>query len=213
MRLIASSSLAVSVAGIGLAALVAGCASSGSPASSPPATATSSAKSGGAAASGVAAGGQPGASSSVRPGGGLAILPCPTSGLKVAKGTTGDAAGSMYLQIDFTNTSGRTCLLNGYPGVSLTSSTTPGSQVGPAATKATTKPEKVITLAPGAVASATLQVVDVLNYSSSTCDPVTGNYLQVYPPGQTSAAYVPFHGQTCAKPVFALGITTVVAGA
>jgi hypothetical protein len=144
--------------------------------------------------------------------GGLAIVGCPTSGLKVTEGTTGAAAGSTYLQIDFTNVSGRTCLLYGYPGVALTTSATTGTQVGPAATRSTVDPRTVVTLAAGAAATARLQLVEVLNYPSTTCDPVSGDYLQVYPPGQTVPVYLPYKGQTCAKPVFALGISTVMAG-
>lgn len=139
-------------------------------------------------------------------------MACPTSGLKVTQGTTGAAAGSTYLQIDFTNVSGRTCLLYGYPGVALTTSTTTGSQVGAAATKSTVDPKTVVTLAADATATARVQLVDVLNYPATTCDPVSGNYLQVYPPGQTMPVYLPFKGQTCAKSaVFALGISAVAA--
>jgi hypothetical protein len=69
----------------------------------------------------------------------------------------------------------------------------------------------VVTLAAGAEASARLQLVDVLNYATATCDPVSGNYLQVYPPGQTVPVYLAFKGQTCAKAVFALGVSTVAA--
>jgi Domain of unknown function (DUF4232) len=233
MRLTAANSLAASITGIGMATLIVGCTSSGSPASSQAPT-TSSTKSGSAVstggpaqapsagqtgASGVRAGGgaastgggpSPGAPS-VTPGG-LAIVPCPTSGLKVTQGTTGAAAGSTYLQIDFTNISGRTCLLYGYPGVALTTSTTPASEVGTGASRSTADQKTVVTLAAGATASARLQVVDVLNYPTATCDPVSGNYLQVYPPGQSVAAYLPYQGQTCAKRVFALGITAVAAG-
>lgn len=143
----------------------------------------------------------------------MAILPCLTSGLKVATGTAGAAAGSLYQQIDFTNTSGRTCTLYGYPGVALTTSTTPGSQVGAAATRSAAKPKAVITLAAGATASATLQITQVLNYPTSSCGPVSSRYLQVYPPGQTAAVYLPYQGKGCTKPVFVLGITTVVSGA
>jgi len=233
MRLTAASSLAASITGIGMATLIVGCTPSGSPASSQ-ASAPSSTKSGSAVSTGAPGGtpsigqtGAPGGQSgdggsshasgpspgapSVTPGG-LAIVPCPTAGLKVAEGTEGAAAGSTYLQIDFTNTSGRSCLLYGYPGVSLTTGTTPATQVGTGASRSTVDQKVVITLAAGATASARLQLVDVQNYPSATCDPVSGNYLQVYPPGQTVAAYLPFKGQTCAKPVFALGITAVAAG-
>jgi hypothetical protein len=121
--------------------------------------------------------------------------------------------GSMYLRIDFTNTSGRTCLLYGYPGVALTTSMSTRSQVGDAAERSTSIAKMVVTLATGATASAQVQMVNVLNYPAARCAPVSGNYLQVYPPGQTVAVYLPFKGQTCSKPVFALGVQPVRAGA
>lgn len=234
MKLTATYSVAASIAGIGMAALLVGCTSAGSTAGSS-APATSSATSGGAVASVSPAGGSsggatptggatpsgsgPGGSAtspaSQAPGGngGLAILPCPTSGLKVAAGTAGAAAGSLYQQIDFTNTSGRTCTLYGYPGVAQTTDMTPGSQVGAAATKSTAKPKMVITLAAGKTASATLQITQVVNYPTANCGPEGSRYLQVYPPGQTAAVYLPYQSKGCTKPVFVLGITAIVAGA
>jgi hypothetical protein len=233
MKSTATNSLAA--LGIGIAALLVGCTSSGSPASSQ-APATSSASSGGTVASATPGGGTgstsgagsgpsgtaaagSGPSTNVPNGavpsgnpGGLAILACPTSGLKLAEGTTGAAAGSVYMQLEFTNTSGRTCTLFGYPGVALTTSTASGSQVGAAATRSTGKPKLVITLTPGETASATLQIAQVANYPSSSCQPVSARYLQVYPPGQTSAVYLPYTGQGCMKAVFVLGIQPVQAG-
>jgi hypothetical protein len=238
MRLTATNSLAASLAGLGLAGLLAGCASSGSTApAGAQAPATSSAAAGGQpstvtpSAGPTSAGGTspgssttPGASS---PGstvpratpagqggsGGLAVLPCPTSGLKVARGTAGAAAGSVYVEIDFTNTSGRTCTLDGYPGVALTASESAGSQVGAAASRASTKPAVVVTLTAGATASATLQVTEAANYPAASCEPKAARYLQVYPPGQKDPVYVPYTSQGCVKPVFVLGVTTVAAGA
>ena len=128
-------------------------------------------------------------------------------------GAAGAAAGSVYQQIDFTNTSGRTCTLYGYPGVALTSSASPGSQIGAAATRSGSKPKAVITLADGATASATLQVAHALNYPTASCGPVDAHYLQVFPPGQTAAVYLPYQAKGCTKPVFILGVTTIVAGA
>ncbi|HUN34543.1 MAG TPA: DUF4232 domain-containing protein [Trebonia sp.] len=215
-----------------MATLIVGCTSSGSSASSQAPT-TSTTQSGAAVSTGAPtqppSGGPTGTSSgaagnsgtsppatpspgapSVNPGG-VAIVPCPTSGLKVTEGTIGAAGGSTYMQIKFTNVSGRTCLLYGYPGVALTTGTSAASQVGPGATRSTLATRTVVTLASGATASATLQLVEVVNYPSSACQPASGNYLQVYPPGQTVPVYLPFKGKTCLKPVFALGISAVKA--
>jgi hypothetical protein len=55
----------------------------------------------------------------------------------------------------------------------------------------------LVTLAPGGIAHATLQVVDSLNYSASACHPVTAHWLRVFPPGQFSAVNISFTATTC----------------
>ncbi|HLY66534.1 MAG TPA: DUF4232 domain-containing protein, partial [Chloroflexota bacterium] len=124
------------------------------------------------------------------------------------------AAGTLYYPLEFTNTSRRTCTLDGYPRVALTTRMAPSSQVGFAARRDAEKPALVITLAPAATASATIWMEDTSFYTGSSismCDPVSVSYLQVYPPGQTSAAYLPYTGQGCSKGVH-LGAMTVQAG-
>jgi serine/threonine-protein kinase len=210
------------------AAASSGTASAGPPASiGAPSRAVASASPAGTQASATPGGtvpsGTPAASGSGGAGGQAAIGPCPTSGLKLAVdwGAGQAAAERFYVPLEFTNTSGQACTLDGYPGVALTTSTTPGSQVGAGATRLTgislgaNNPPAVVTLDPGATASATLQLVNVGVYSSGSCGPVPVSYLEVYPPGQTSAAYVPYTGyigQACSKPVYQLGISTVEAG-
>ena len=68
---------------------------------------------------------------------------------------------------------------------------------------------------PGVTVSATLQIVNVAVYPSSSCGPVSVNYIQVYPPGQTSPSYVPYTSYTheaCSKPIYQLGVSTVAPG-
>jgi hypothetical protein len=127
-------------------------------------------------------------------------------------GDQGAAMGSIYMQVIFTNTSAAACTLHGYPGVALTTAKTPASQVGLAATRNGGQPTKVVTLAPGASASATLRLAKVVDYPAASCGPVSGNFLQVYPPGQKTAVYFPYQGRTCTKPVFAMGIGAVHPG-
>ena len=137
-------------------------------------------------------------------------MPCPTSGLRVTAGAAGAAAGSMYLKIDFTNTSGRTCTLDGYPGVALTTSTRPGTQVGAAATRSDSKPKAVISLAPGETADATLQITQVLNYPAAACEPRQQPVPAGLPaPARRRRSTCPIRARGCTKPVFVLGITTV----
>ena len=92
--------------------------------------------------------------------------------------------------IVFTNTSGATCTLYGYPGVSLVSAP-PYTQIGLAAQRSSTTPVKLVTLAPGATANAVLQVVDALNFGTATCSPTKAAFLRIYPPNQTVPSTCP----------------------
>ncbi len=219
--------MAATIVGIGVAALMAACASAGGSAgpavaagattgapqaaSAVPASPVSSASPSSASPDNASPGAPANPAASGQPAGSAQPL-CRTADLKVTKGLTGAAAGSVYMQIDFTNTSGAACTLYGYPGVALTRSTTTTSQVGLAATRSTGQPYRLVTLAPKASASATLHLVQVVNYPAARCGPVSGSFLQVYPPGQKTAVYLSYQGQTCTKPVFAMGIGAVQPG-
>jgi hypothetical protein len=122
---------------------------------------------------------------------------CATSALKASLGRGGAAAGSTFYPIVFTNTSGATCSLYGYPGVSFV--TASGAQVGVAATEEPVFPRRLVSLAAGASAYAELQVAVAQNYPASLCSPVTVHRLKVYPPGQTSALYVSLTTTGCKK--------------
>jgi hypothetical protein len=123
---------------------------------------------------------------------------CPSSGLKVkvAVSQAGGAAGSAYYPIDFTNVSGGTCTLYGYPGVSF-SSGPGGSQIGNAANRNPAGAPVMVTLAAGAVAHATVQIAQAANYPQAACKPVTAHWLKIYPPNQFKPLFVPFTTQAC----------------
>jgi Protein of unknown function (DUF4232) len=132
---------------------------------------------------------------------------CTTAGLVVWLDTEGSvAAGTAYYKLEFTNLSGSTCTLFGYPGVSGVSVT--GTQIGPAATRNGATPATV-TLVNGATATATLGIVDVGVYPKSKCGPVTAAGLRVYPPNQTQSKVVPFPFGACAKNATYLNIAPV----
>ena len=115
------------------------------------------------------------------------------------------------MTIVFTNTSGTTCTLYGYPGVSLVSAP-PYTQIGLAAQRGTTTPVKLITLATGATASAVVQIVDALNFPPATCGPTKAAFLRIYPPNQTAPVYLANTSEACAQPVQTLSVTAVQAG-
>jgi len=186
-------------------AVVAGCGSSSSP--STPATSASSSS---PAQSVSTSPPVPPPSTSVSPA--VVSAPaCPNGSLKVAQGLAQGYAGGTYEVIDFTNTSSSTCTLYGYPGVSLVSGP-PYAQIGLAAKRDTSSPVNLITLAPGDTANALLQIVDALNFPTATCSPAAATDLQVYPPGQTVAVYLPNQSEACAEPVQTTFIGPVLAG-
>jgi hypothetical protein len=123
---------------------------------------------------------------------------CATSGLAVKLGAGNGAAGSTFIPIVFTNTTGSTCSMFGYPGVSFVTGQG-GSQIGSAAMRDSTQPARTIVLAAGGVAHATLRVVQALNFPSAACKPVTANTLKIFPPGQTEPLYISFTAMTCAS--------------
>lgn len=137
--------------------------------------------------------------------------PCPTRSLLVKLGAGQGTAGSVFTTIDFTNISNVTCTLYGYPGVSLQTAK-PVHQIGKPAKENPATPRKLVTLQPQTTANALLQIVDAGNYPASTCGPVTAHYLQVYPPNQTTPAYIKFKTQACSKPVRLMIVSVVKPG-
>jgi Protein of unknown function (DUF4232) len=127
---------------------------------------------------------------------------CPTSALraKVSKTRGGAAAGTSYVALEFTNTSGHSCDLFGFPGVSFRTGN-PGSLIGAAASRQTTFGPEPVSLASGATAHAWLGLVDTGNFSPSACGPVTAHWLKIYPPDQFTALYTRFTAQVCSKHV------------
>jgi hypothetical protein len=142
------------------------------------------------------------------PGG---TAPCPTRSLGLKLGLSQGAAGSVYQVLDFTNISNVTCTLYGYPGVALAGGQ-PVTQVGLAAREDPTTPRKLVTLAPGQVANALLRIVDALNFPASRCGPVKTQWLQVYPPNQTTPIYLAYKTTGCSKPVRTMTVSVVQHG-
>jgi Protein of unknown function (DUF4232) len=146
------------------------------------------------------------------------VAGCAPSALKAKVDTaqSGAAAGSVYVPVNFTNISSSSCTMFGYPGVSAVS-TPSGAQLGRAATRNTAAAATLVTLVPGGVAHATIQVADAGNYSPSQCSPVTAHYLRIYPPNQFSAIYARYNVQVCSarlphKLGSQLGVYVVQAG-
>jgi len=129
---------------------------------------------------------------------GAAATPaCATSGLDVWIDTQGNGAlGTIYYTLEFTNLSGSTCTLFGYPGVSGTN--LGGTQLGSPAVREIVTPHTV-TLANGATAFAQVGIVQPGLFPPSKCGPVTAAGLRVFPPNQTKSERVPFPFTACSK--------------
>ena len=128
--------------------------------------------------------------------------PCSTAQLSVTLGRGNGTAGSVYVPLQSRNRGSSACTLYGYPGVSYVTGAG-GNQVGRAAQRmgpvGTKSVEAVVTLAPGSVAQATLRAIDVGNFPASTCSAIPVGGLRVYPPGQTTAAFVPDVTRGCTQ--------------
>ena len=198
---------ALTAAALICTAAVAGCASSGSsqPAASGSTPAASSSAPAATSSSNTPAVVAPSSSAPGTPA-------CATSALQVKLGSSDGYAGGVYVAINFTNTSGSTCTLFGYPGVSLVTGP-PYKQIGLAAKRSTSTSKKLVTLAAGATANAQLQIVDALNFPSSTCSPAKATDVKVFPPDQFTAVYLPDTSYGCGKSVQTLFIAPIRPGA
>jgi len=93
-----------------------------------------------------------------------------------------NGAGTLALSLVLTNSGKRTCILGGFPGVSLVNDN--GNQIGKPADRATNYTEKTLTLKPGDSSTTTLTYTAEGNYDPGTCtDGATK--LRVYPPNDT----------------------------
>jgi hypothetical protein len=136
-----------------------------------------------------------------------AVARCTTSELVVWLNTRGNgAAGSIYYDLEFTNLSGHSCSVDGFPGLSGVNLA--GKRLGSAAARDSSPSPKLITLASATsamglsasssanTATAVLQLTDVANLTSG-CAHATAAGLRVYPPDQTASKVVPFPFVAC----------------
>jgi hypothetical protein len=186
-----------------LAALVTACGTSGSPAAAPTVTKTVTVP---ATPAPTTAPAPSSPATSPAPG------PCPTSGLHAHLGLTQGAAGSAFTVIDFTNVSGSTCNLYGYPGISFVTSDGGGRIVGAPAARNSPPAARLVMLAPGETGNALLRITDAGVYPPSRCKAVSVHWLQIYPPNQTAALFLAFNTTTCSKSVVTLHVDVVVPG-
>jgi hypothetical protein len=137
---------------------------------------------------------------------------CKVADLNVRLGGGDAAAGTSYRALVFTNKGGRTCTMQGFPGVSFVAGDD-GHQVGPAAYRTGDK-GAVVTLKPGESAFADVGFVQVANYDPAACKPTEVRGLRIYPPHDYDSMFLPNPGTGCAgtPPGNQLTIATVQPG-
>jgi hypothetical protein len=171
--------------------LAAGCSSSSSPAAAPPSSAAASSS---AASAAAGSGGASTAASSGATAVQAGVAVCTSADLKVSLGGGAGAGMSQnHTGLQLRNTGSTACTLYGYPGVSWVAGAD-GHQVGAAAERQSDNSgsaERTVTLAPGALASAPLDIVDAAVIPTSECKPVPVRGLRVYPPGEKAALFLP----------------------
>jgi hypothetical protein len=117
----------------------------------------------------------------------------------VADGQGNGAAGTIYYPLEFTNVSGHTCSLFGFPGVSAISRG--GHQLGSPArweSGGSFGTPRTVIVRPGATAHAILAYHDVVVSTTAGCDPVNTTFqLRVYPPDQRGATFAFFGLEAC----------------
>jgi hypothetical protein len=124
----------------------------------------------------------------------------------VADGQGNGAAGTIYYPLEFTNLSGHTCSMHGFPGVSAISRS--GRQLGSPANWESGGgfgTPRTVNVAPGASVHAVLAYHDVAVSTESGCDPVNTTFeLRVYPPDERGAAFAFFDLEACshAGPIY-----------
>ncbi|KAA5832098.1 DUF4232 domain-containing protein [Saccharopolyspora hirsuta] len=140
---------------------------------------------------------------------------CKAADLKLSFGESDGAAGSTYQPLIFTNSSDRSCVLQGFPGVSYVGGED-GHQIGEAAFREGKKGEE-INLEPGGKASAMIKYTTVENYDSGECRMEPAKGLRIYPPQETASMFIPFEHERngCAGngiPGHQLTVQTIQAG-
>ena len=157
------------------------------------------------------AGGQAGSSAGggAGAGSGKAAAACAPSSLRVTvdAAAAGSAAGSTFYPIDFTNGSGASCRLDGYPDAWF--ATSAGHRIGSAASRDRAVIARPVALRPGATAHAWLQVTAAANYPAKACRPVTAHWLRIRVPGSAAVRAIRHAFPACAAAMHGRGILTV----
>jgi hypothetical protein len=116
---------------------------------------------------------------------------CHVADLYLSLGPQTGGAGSVFLPINFTNTTTHTCALRGFPGVSVLD--IHHHQIGGAAAWAPF-PVHTVFLKPAETAVATIRTNSQAVVPSCR---QTSTYVRVFPPASAQRVLIPFHLKVC----------------
>jgi hypothetical protein len=106
------------------------------------------------------------------------------------------ANADTYYTLEFTNVSGQTCSLYGYPQVLAFAG---GHQIGSPATSDRSVRPRTVTLAPDGTAHAVLRYTATASLQAQSCQQVTVPELRVYPPESKQSVTVPLRLPACSR--------------
>jgi len=146
-----------------------------------------------------AASGAPGPTGSMTPSPTLAVTgtapdKCAPADLQLSVGPGGGAAGSIIYEVTLKNTSAKTCVLAGYPGVSLVDAS--GHQLA-AADRNPGQAIGTVTLSSGHSTQAPMRMPNADNFGSPNPCSAASAKLRVYPPDATEFLEVAFSQRGC----------------
>ena len=125
------------------------------------------------------------------------LLPCTAAdlGVWVEADQMRGAMGTLYMPLEFTNLSGHTCTLQGFPRVSANGRGE--SLLGSPAAPDRTGRARAVRLAPGGTGHAMLEYSDVTAGNCPAAGRAAAFELRVYPPGQHQADHALWDFGTC----------------
>jgi Domain of unknown function (DUF4232) len=135
---------------------------------------------------------------------------CPD--LQVKLGLAQGTSNTTYQVIDFVNHGSVACIMSGYPGVNLAGGT-PAAPIGLPAAHTEFPAARLVTLQPGEVGNALLQITDAHTYAAAKCGPVQAQYLIVYRPNKAAPVKLAYGTTACSQPVRMLQISAISLGA
>jgi hypothetical protein len=134
---------------------------------------------------------------------------CPD--LQVKLGLAQGTSNTTYQVIDFVNHGSVACIMSGYPGVNLAGGT-PAAPIGLPAAHTEFPAARLVTLQPGGVGNALLQITDAHTYATAKCGPVQAQYLIVYRPNNAAPVKLAYGTTACSQPVRMLQIGAISLG-